>query len=217
MLDQIRDKHKDKTICILGSGETAPLYANTCDVCIAVNGALSLKKEIDYFVAFDHRVIHKAYFDSKPEVTRLLGVNIATLSRVAYPDSLKVPRVIQCGLTVTKDPVPARPPHLAWTFTRPATVEELDIDSAHMYSADNVVIPAFQLAYLMGAREIHLYGIGLHKHYYFDGHIESAHEKEYGRFAPLVLNELIRQATHKGILTKATREKESKLNGVEWM
>jgi hypothetical protein len=223
MLDRIIDKHPNSIIAVCGSGPTVTQFTHEEDFAIALNGAMMIKQPFEYFAAFDRRIKDKPYFHSKPHVTRLLGSNIAPCCKLCYPSNID--REITLGSTVLETNVTREPdePHCRWDFE--FATETMNISTIRhkykgkhiLYSSNSIAGPGFQLAYLMGAKEIHLYGIGLMHHDYFEGHCEPSLSKDFKDCSAVALNRLIKLAKGEGIIVKATHEPNSRLVGVEWL
>jgi hypothetical protein len=173
MLETLRNKYQGSVVAILGGGFTILNYTGKEDICIAMNNAIQLDAKIDYFTAFDCKIPTLDYFLYKPKITRLLGGNIAGQCPYTFPkleDSkrkiVKVRELDEKNCLVIKE----KPnlPNDFWLYK----TRETPMLSPNMKSLSvcgTILAPALELAFIMGAKEIHIYGCGLgYPSYWFD-------------------------------------------------
>lgn len=179
-VESIRKKHAGKDIAVVASGPSSVSFSGREDVSIAVNGAAELFPATDYFVCMDGRSPRRAWFNT-PSGARILSSYVIPFSAAAYPDARARHHVQEELAAWLNKPfmgeeelldvlIETYDPRL-WSFT-----PSLEPACPHVYfnvgedfslvSRDQELIihgasvsgAALQIAFLMGARNIHLYG-----------------------------------------------------------
>jgi len=178
MISKLRGLYNGKSIAILGSAPTIQLYDESEDLTIAVNGALQLNKRIDYFVTSHPVAFRKSWFNLKPDVSRIINSVSAIFYEPMYPDTEVRDRLTQKYIESMKDtfqfddetgekfnvlfrelPEPASPHRFFYfgdlNIEPMKRVSKLQKD---IFAGGTSACAALQLANIMGASEIHLYG-----------------------------------------------------------
>ncbi|MFA4982903.1 MAG: hypothetical protein WC588_01675 [Candidatus Micrarchaeia archaeon] len=185
MLAHVRNIHAGKSFAVLGSGPSVSLFQRKEDVVIGVNGAGQLLRSGDYLFSQDERACMRSWFTTlAPEVTCVLKATAAMRSERLYPD-----REIREGLigifesyvkshpsevrlnddgfkTIRPGnpvidafqelfPIP-KPPHMIVRFVNEQSISR---EMGSLIKKGTSACGAMQLAYVMGASEIHLYGV----------------------------------------------------------
>jgi hypothetical protein len=202
-IEPLRGIHSGRRIAVLGSSPTINLYRGGEDVSIAVNGAIlcDAVPRADYFLCGDKESPNRSWWKPSFECTehRVVATFIAPYDHVVVPDPEDRKRLVH---TFENDPV--------HTELRGGNIELLPMD--YKVSAGNAVFQyasrekqgispnqprlvkggtiagvASQLALVMGASEIHLYGCSFGtppdgRHYAYDnqgefGMISHTHPK----------------------------------------
>jgi hypothetical protein len=172
MIERLYDIHRGKTIAVVGSGPTATAFdPRDNDNSIGVNGAAMLAYRgirLDYFLCGSQHSPRQPWFAVDCAATRIICARFALQDRYLYPNEL-YPDLVRMSYPVgdideIRLPSPA-PPHLTYRYTRNPTTAFL----AGMRPFDKVLIGgtitsvAVQIAYLMGASRIKLYGCSFSK------------------------------------------------------
>ena len=183
MIQQLYNRHQGRTIAIVASGPTATAFnPHDSDYSIGVNGAALLAHRglrLDYFLCGSQHAPRRPWFTVDCASTRIICVRFALHDRSLYPDAL-YPGLIRRSYvdddidTITLPPPVA--PHLTYRYTREPTATFL----TGRRPFDKVVIGgtiaavAVQIAYLMGATCLKLYGCSfsrqtshLPQHYFY--------------------------------------------------
>jgi len=161
----LRNKYKGAHIAVVGASPTAVLYVpHSTDVSIAVNGAALLSEEFDYFVCSDPDAPARPWFGRKCAKIRVIAMSIATMDRQLYPsefdghiDRRAVPWGSQHRITA---PPPVQP-HYVFHCSFPSKGELEAFSggwSTNLMVRGTVAGQAIQLAFIMGAAEISLFG-----------------------------------------------------------
>jgi hypothetical protein len=166
VLAEIDGLHKGCSIAILGPGNSIEDYQGKEDVAIAMNSAILLDSKIDYFAAFDIHVPQLPYFTVKPEVTRLLGGTITMLCPYTWTDiPLKYRRrLVTMHMAVGQAGIPSdyqpNAPHGYWYFKYevPRAPKQ---HTRSLTAYKTIFFPTLEIAYLMGAKQINIYGCDL--------------------------------------------------------
>ena len=186
MLAQVRGIHHGKSIAVLGSGPSVHLFRRKEDVVIGVNGAGSLLQKGDYLFSQDERAYMRSWFLDLPcGIACVLKPTAAMYSEWFYPDETVRKRLIgffedymrknpsevyvkEDGFRVVKPgnpiidafqaafPLP-QPPHLI--LRKLVYEQEISRDMNALIKKGTSACGATQLAYVMGADSIHLYGV----------------------------------------------------------
>jgi hypothetical protein len=167
MIQQLYDIHRGKTIAVVGSGPTAAAFdPHDSDHAIGVNGAAMLAHRgfyLDYFLCGSQHSPRRPWFVLDCARTRIICVRFALHDRYLYPDE-QYPELERQSYPLDDiDEIRLPPPvspHLTYRYTRDPTAAFL----AGERPFDKVVIGgtiasvAVQIAYLMGASCVKLYG-----------------------------------------------------------
>jgi hypothetical protein len=189
MLSQIMFKHADKTFAVLGSAPSVRNFTRHEEVAIGVNGASRLLKKGDYFLSMYKGAHHRSWFQNRPDgISCILRPHSALYSNKLFADEKlrrtlvshneefmnRHPEQTQYEVTaggviryVSKEYEPE--PNWLQEFPEPQAPHLVlrEVDKAGLLSKDIKKInpagtsacTAIQIAFLMGASEIHLYGI----------------------------------------------------------
>ncbi len=185
MIEKIRNKHKDKTIAVLGSSPTLRLYRGKEDIAIACNGACQTPEKYDYFLYIDHRAPSRDWFSkSSEEITRIAASYITPCDKYLYPsideriqiaeelyEFIKIKTQgknrINIDMGDFEPTIEPKKPHI---YIKTIHVvgeilkglkdlkEEDYTTDMPVYRGGTVTGSAVCLAMIMGAKEIHLYG-----------------------------------------------------------
>lgn len=189
MLERIFDQASDATIAVVGSAPSARFFdPGKCDVSIGVNGAALLGCRFDYFQCSDHEAPQRDWFQVDCARTRIIAAQIASMDSFLYPPEfddrlpgrLALKRPFQ---RVMRLPQP-RVPHLFYFVSVPNESRLRDLEQRKaktLLAGATISGQAVQLAYLMGAARIDLYGCSFSQstskkpeHYFYQaapGHI----------------------------------------------
>jgi hypothetical protein len=204
MIQTLYNKHPHSTIAIVGSGPSALKYSHAEDIGIALNGALNLDADFDYFQGFDIGICARDYFYKNTKPTRIIGVGLAPMDKILYPDATT--RSVVRGHTIRETSLGLpTPPHLYFRYekkTTPNFNRHLQILSA----AGNIVVCSIETALIMGADEIHLYGIDLSRRMYFYENVP--HGSYIARVSDYV-NDQLSMCEDNGVVIKVCRSKDS--------
>lgn len=184
LLDHLDQKHKGKSFAVLGSAPSLEQFNRQQDVTIGVNGTAILLKKGDYFLSADSRVFSRSWFKAlDPEVTCIIRPMVALQTDRFLDKAQRSDLLTEYNSLAAKYPEHLVPEY-DFPFVTPG-VEEVDnwmkqfpaINAPHQVirhftsdvditKADEVYFGdgtsscfALQTAYLMGAEEIHLYGV----------------------------------------------------------
>lgn len=179
MINQLRGIHAGATISIVGSSPTAKSFCpKECDVSIGVNGAALLGPYFNYFLCMTRDAAEHDWFDRDCSRSRIIGSKIATLDYRLYPATFDA-TLGQRKLYIEEPdlPEPARP-HFIFAARSPTEqgVEALlERRAEALMTHGTTAGQAVQLAFLMGASCIQLYGCsfsadtsGKPGHYFYD-------------------------------------------------
>lgn len=183
MLDSLVQRHEGADIAVIGASPTAAGFAGREDVSIAVNGAARLGPRFDYYMCADPRATDQAWFHLDCAETRVMAVNVASMDYLLYPEgSLRMRESLPWDRQHELALPQPKPPHLIYCLGQlsdGALQQLLERDTDHLLMGGTIACQAIQLAYLMGAKSVHLYGCsfslatsGGPNHYFFpqDGH-----------------------------------------------
>lgn len=175
MLARLRDAHKGTTIAIVASGPTAVMFDGACDVSIAVNGAALLGKRFDYFLCGDKFAPDKDWFYVDCSSVRVIARIVATMDKFLYPDD-RYPKLKRMAMPQqqqhhTRRIPPPISPHLTFRY-RWFHDGELSREINYLMFTGTIACCAVQLAYIMGAAHVKLYGCNFYHspsiHYFYD-------------------------------------------------
>ncbi len=188
MFDKIRGIYQGKIIAVLGSAPSVRLYTQKEDITLGVNGASRLLNKGDFFVAFDAASHLKPWFYTVGEgVINMVAPHSAIYSDRFYPDAsqrLELITQYETFLEQHKDhvelhrdgirnipfihllndfnsrlPEPQKPHMLLRYARRLRHGAKISLDQQEIITGGTVGCIATQIAFQMGAKEIHLYGI----------------------------------------------------------
>ena len=187
MLDTLRDRHKSESIAVLGSAPSVKMFQREEDVVIGVNGAGQLLEGNDYFLSGDEGSYKKSWYLSLPETIRcILRPHAAIYSERFYPDPDVREEMVRFYETymdehpedvVFKENINLRyvalevkaiddffdeiqvpnPPNII--LRQVARQEPISKEQKRINVGGTSACMAVQIAYIMGAVEIHLYGV----------------------------------------------------------
>jgi hypothetical protein len=187
MLDKMRGVHKGKSFAVLGSAPSLlDFFKRKEDIVIGVNGAGYVLKDGDYFLSGDELAYKRSWFlDLDEKVICILRPHSAIYSPRFYPDKDLRKKLIEyyesffdkyAEKAVNKFGVKVLPPGIKEVDDfflnelpdcSPPNMILKTVSMNEMISRDQKKINvggtsacmALQLAYVMGAEEIHLYGV----------------------------------------------------------
>jgi hypothetical protein len=171
MIKALHGIHKGETIAVVGSGPTAIEFKNQ-HLSIGVNGAAKLGKRFDYFMCGDARSSAFDWFNIDCSRVRVIAKLTAAPDKILYPidlfQDIKRTAVITAKQSSVKLPPPVEP-HLTFMY-RWYKSDRLKSDMNYLMFGGTISCCAVQLAYLMGATKIVLYGCGFNsvgRHYFY--------------------------------------------------
>jgi len=203
MLDRLRKRHRGDTISIVASGPSANLFKGAA-VTIGVNGAALMGHEFDYFLCGDKNAYIKDWFTVECARVRVIAKLVASMDEVLYPRDkfpglrrLAVPQHEQYKLGHIPAPIS---PHLTFLY-KWYSEGRLDENMMYLMFSGTISCCAVQLAYIMGAKEIELYGCNFHharrSHYFY-----KTDQKQTGRVRPsqrVIMDKLLREVRGMGV------------------
>lgn len=199
MIQKFKDIHEGKTIAILGSSESLALYKGEEDIAIALNGGVMTDYKVDYFMSYDRRCKNHEYYTAKPEIPRIIGATLAVQDKLLYDEIRNVSYRSDPWL----DNNPPKAPHTffyyEWYKSPPIFTKEKNILS----HKGSIAHPAFELAWMMGANKIHIYGVEMG-------------EGQYLKMADF-MNSLITQAQNSGVEVFRAYNEKSSLRACKWL
>jgi hypothetical protein len=189
MLDKIRNQYTGANIAILGSAPSVKRFQRNEDIVIGVNGAGQLLQPNDIFLSGDQSAHTRSWFlDLDARIQCILKPHAAIYSERFFPEKIREQfvsayeaymdanpervietelglrftpssdEVIQSLFTHLPDPID---PHLVMPIkgsgSKPVPISRSH--QAQINSGGTSSCLALQIANVMGAREIHLYGI----------------------------------------------------------
>jgi len=148
------------------------------DVTIAVNGSAFLGHKFDYFLCGDKNAHTKDWFDVDCSYVRVIAKIVASMDKILYPaerfpdlERLAVPQHEQHRVKSLPDPVP---PHITFRY-RWYVEGRMTRDLDYLMFSGTISCCAVQLAYIMGAKAVELYGCNFHhgkrSHYFYDASV----------------------------------------------
>jgi hypothetical protein len=215
----IRDlsgRHAGATVAVIGSAPSAVLFdPSQCDVSIGVNGAARLGPRFDYYLCADVAAPSRSWFQLDCAHTRVVATTIASMDLFLYPAQdhrdLQRRAVEWTQQDELALPEPA-PPHRVYRMAAPnperlAGLRKRDTDVLLVYAT--VAGQAVQLAYLLGADRLRLFGCaftietsGTSAHYYYQdatggtGSIRDSQLRQMDRYLALLREQGVRVVAH---------------------
>lgn len=178
MIDSLRQIHAGKTIAVLGSGPSLSMFQGKEDVSIAVNGAADIKIPYDYFMCEDIRSPERPWFYSSKKcgATRIICAYLSPDDEVLYPDKDVRKQMFQerkyvwnqrgtMGYAYYLPTLPPKSPH-RWFMPHPLTPDRMFFPpdyptSLALVCGGSIACTAIQMAFVMGASRISLYGCSM--------------------------------------------------------
>ena len=159
MLKQLFQSAPDSKIAIIGSGPSAVQFDGNCDISIAVNGAAMLPTKFDYFMYGDRQAPERSWSQPDCASRRVVAHHVAATDRLLYPevdfpDLERTARPQSANQTLL--PPPAHP-HLYFQY-RPFDVDQISRQNNFLMYGGTISCCAVQLAYMMGASRLELFG-----------------------------------------------------------
>jgi len=159
MIHKLWDKHVDSTVAVIGSGPSATMYNGQGDISIAVNGAALLGRRFTYYMVGDSLSFSYDWFDIDCSDIRIIARIVAGKDYKLYPADMAVNRVAvqahkQHIVSDLPDPVP---PHLIYNYAA-YDPKGLHKGMNSLMRGGTIACCAVQIAYLMGASKILLFG-----------------------------------------------------------
>jgi len=180
VIDRYRNRHAGQPIAVLGSGPTLDLFTGTEPVAIAVNGAAACAVPYQYFVCGDIQSPRRSWFyaSRRHDARRIVASFLAPLDKVLYPSAglrvrLRLDLAWRAGrrrsLVSLYDYVPFAEPAAehGWFHYAvpdfPHTAEDFGrlLAAGRLLHGATISGVAMQIALLMGASAIHLYGCSM--------------------------------------------------------
>jgi hypothetical protein len=183
MIEELVDLHKGARIAVLGSGPSLRLFTGQQPVAIAVNGAAFHRAAYQYFVCGDIQSPLQDWFYAsrdRKEVKRVIASFLTSVDRELYDDEARrrvqeavAPAVFAAAENRSQKPLydfipPERPRngHLWFRYAvdpLPADREAFlaSMRDRRLLHGGTIAGVAVQLAYLMGASEVHLWGCSM--------------------------------------------------------
>lgn len=176
--------HPEKSIAIVGSAPSATIFKHVEDVIIGVNGGSKLISPNDYFLSLDERAHTRSWFKELPEsITCIVQAQSAIYSEKFYPEDIRKKyqkkldgyinsnpselRILSDGFKLIPAnslaiqyllnvPEPKKPHQIIRGVTQD---EPISRNQKRINWGGTSACGALQIAHMMGAKEIHLYGI----------------------------------------------------------
>jgi len=213
MINKLANRHSGSTVAIIGSAPSVSMYGGGYGVDVAVNGAALLGRKFTYFLYGDKNSHNRSWFTVNCSQIRIGARIVASYDKILYPpdlypnlDRLSVPSHHQKKVLHIPNPIE---PHLLFNYKwyKP---NRLSLKNNFLMHCGTISCCACQLAYIMGASELHLYGCSFtHEHgsyFYNDKHKGSIRSTQIE-----VMDSLLGELIKKGIIirifgpTKLTR------------
>jgi hypothetical protein len=201
MIKSLYDIYKGSTIAIVGSGPTATEFIKKeNEIAIGVNGAAKLGKLFDYFMCGDAQSSSFDWFNINCSRVRIIAKLTAAPDRILYPVEL-FPNIKRIAVQTIKQnsldlPLPVKP-HLTFLYKWYSS-DRLKRDMNYLMFGGTISCCAIQLAYVMGATKIVLYGCGFNnvgRHYfYYTNKPGSISDRQRG-----VMNTVINELKGRGV------------------
>lgn len=183
MLAAYLGAHRGETIAVLGSGPSLASFAGREPIAIAVNGAAACDVPYRYFTCGDIEAPQREWFygSRRHRARRIVASFLAPSDEVLFPSALtrarlrlaRLPRMVQARLQSSLDPLydyrPSVSPASGHGWFRyyerefPTSEEELRacLGAERLAHGASIAGVAVQLALLMGAGAIQLYGCSM--------------------------------------------------------
>ena len=204
MLNRLRKRHLGDTISIVASGPSASLFKQGAGATIGVNGAAFMDRRFDYFLCGDKNAFAKDWFTKECSYVRVVARLVASMDLILYPEKkypklkrMAVPQHEQRKVRHIPNPVS---PHLTFLY-RWYAEGRLSEEMNFLMFSGTISCCAVQLAYIMGAKEIELYGCNFHhsrrSHYFYD-----AGRGQVGQVRPSqreVMDKVLREVRDRGV------------------
>jgi hypothetical protein len=179
------------------------------DITIAVNGAAKLNQPFDYFMCGDHKSSSYDWFKIQCSKTRVIAKLTAGLDEILYPPEL-FPDIKRMAVTAPKQgtidlPCPVWP-HMTFMY-RWYKPQRLKKDMDYLMFGGTISCCAVQLAYVMGASKIVLFGCGfnnLRQHYFYRSNRRGSVSDSQRNTMNVVINELKKQGIQFQIIGETT-------------
>ncbi|MBU0665883.1 MAG: hypothetical protein ABIC91_03285 [Nanoarchaeota archaeon] len=236
MLDKFRDLHQGEDFAVIGSAPSALLFKRNETKAIGVNGAGKLLQSDDYFISGDEATHTRSWFKGlDSDVHCILRPHTAIYSEKFYPnkklreDMIRVyetymdknPNIthfkkgqgLRCILPgnefidyyFSKIPEPAKNHYLIRKVTSDEPVSKYQTS---INVGGTSACMAVQVAFIMGAKNIHLYGVEFSneitsgEEYKGSNYFYKPEENETGMTLPsqrVFLDDIIKQVINKGV------------------
>ncbi len=182
-LERMRGLHQGKSFAVIGSGPSALMYAGHEDVGIGVNAAAQLLKGGGYFVSMYKAIQFRSFFEQIPlDLNWVLRPHSAIYSKAFYSDDVRNQLIqVNCDY-MEKHPEQTQVVNGFRYVSKeyeymPEFVDSMPGHEKHLlvrHVQDDIEISRFQpvltqqgtssstaiqLAFILGAAEIHLYGV----------------------------------------------------------
>jgi hypothetical protein len=196
MIQSLFNVHKGATIAVVGSGPTAvDFIKGRSDISIGVNGAAKLGKCFDYFMCGDAKSSTYDWFGIDCSKIRVIAKLTAAVDRILYPQ-IEFPELKRLVVSTAKQgtinlPPPINP-HLTFMY-RWWKPQRLKVDANYLMFGGTISCCAVQLAYIMGASKIILFGCGFNstgKHHFYNTNRPGSISESQRRVMNEVINEL---------------------------
>ncbi len=173
-INDFREIHKGKSFAVLGSSPTINLYRGEQDVSIAVNGSVMCDavERADYFMAGDKDSAKRGWFEKSMDFadSRIIATFIAPFDHLVLSDEeerSELQRLLEDDKVHQREPggnIKFSPnfrnlvrPHGIFEYAD-IWEEEICPDQQKLCRGGTISGVACQMALIMGASEVHLYG-----------------------------------------------------------
>lgn len=201
MIGLLRNIHDGATIGVVGSGPSAVGFTkNGLDATIAVNGAAKLNHSFDYFLCGDSASSKCDWFRIDCAKVRVIAKLTAGLDEILYPPGL-FPGLHRVSVPVTKQNSVKLPcplwPHLTFMYDR-YKLQKINKEMNCLMFGGTISCCAVQLAYIMGASTIVLFGCEFSnpkQHYFYKANRAGTIADNQRR----IMNEVLRELKKRGV------------------
>lgn len=183
MIDHLKGSRKGEKIAILASGPTLNLFQNRSMPAIAVNGASLSSYSYEYFMCGDIRAPLMSYFKNstlcKPQ--RIIASFLAPLDQLLYPNSedrKQLRATLESSSREARRAASMVPlygyvpqispqrPHAFFQYHAVTFPQDLDafllgMEEKKFFHGGTITGVAMQMAWWMGAKEIHVFGCSM--------------------------------------------------------
>lgn len=173
-IDRLRNLHIGATVALLGSSPTISLYEGNEDISLAVNGAVCCPHvgNVDYFVCGDKKSPERRWFEVSYQkaARRIVATFVAPYDRLVCPPSQLTSnfRAVLENDSIHQDEpggnirfspsnLQPAPPHTIFDYAD-IWEEEIRPEQKRLVRGGTISGVAAQLALIVGAKELHLYG-----------------------------------------------------------